>query len=342
MIGILIRYFDSGEVAHRSKAEIEIIAPTMIISLSVDVKTTTDELFADSNIDTEIQLPNRYYCSFYHHLLSSCSCSCSWRSCSGWRELMQDRYAGDVGDYSKFSLLRYLFSDARYHLGLIWYQYPDEDHNTDGRYISYVNDSKYTACDPELVDKLKAVTVGERSVAHLEKLAILPANTVYFSKPLDFHLQYPSQSRADKHSRCEARLNWLSNARVTVADCNVICLDPDNGLEIKSVPNFNQVKSGKYAYYSEVAQLYQGKEACVIYQHLNRTASHADQIKQRLNRLKELIPEEDSVFALRFSPYSPRAYFIIARVDVAPAIKQKLEYYLASPCGGFWDSYQSL
>ena len=37
---------------------------------------------------------------------------------------MQDRYAGDVGDYVKFALLRHFATDHR--LGVAWYLYPDE------------------------------------------------------------------------------------------------------------------------------------------------------------------------------------------------------------------------
>jgi len=69
---------------------------------------------------------------------------------------MQDRYAGDIGDFSKFSLLKGLFSDPTYRLGLIWYLYPDEDHNTDGRHINYVHDQKYKTCDPDLISKLQS------------------------------------------------------------------------------------------------------------------------------------------------------------------------------------------
>jgi hypothetical protein len=37
---------------------------------------------------------------------------------------MQDRYAGDVGDYVKFALLRHLCPGRR--LGIAWYLHPDQ------------------------------------------------------------------------------------------------------------------------------------------------------------------------------------------------------------------------
>ncbi len=255
---------------------------------------------------------------------------------------MQDRYSGDVGDFSKFSLLKGLFSDPTYRHGLIWYLYPDEDHNTDGRYINYVHDAKYKSCDLELINKLTTVTTGERSISHLEELSILPSNTVYYSAPIDFHLQFKGQSKNDKLARHTARLKWIDDACKTVSNCNVLCLDPDNGLQVKSVSNYSQSKSGKYTFYSEILKLYENKKACVIYQHLNRTATHEQQIKIISEKLKSLIPEADSVFALRFSPYSPRAYFILVKPDAVISFKRSLDKYLSSPCGEFWDSLINL
>ena len=77
---------------------------------------------------------------------------------------MQDRYVGDVGDFGKYGLLRYLggkldggfeyFEPMR--MGVIWYLYPDESHNADGKYTGYLdetpaNRASYRACDSELV-----------------------------------------------------------------------------------------------------------------------------------------------------------------------------------------------
>ena len=50
---------------------------------------------------------------------------------------MQGRYAGDIGDYVKFSLLRAIADPGD--LGVIWYLYPDERHNNDGRHIEYLD-----------------------------------------------------------------------------------------------------------------------------------------------------------------------------------------------------------
>jgi hypothetical protein len=49
---------------------------------------------------------------------------------------MQDRYAGDIGDFVKLGLLWAI--SPGYALGLAWYHVPDEGHNDDGRHIGYI------------------------------------------------------------------------------------------------------------------------------------------------------------------------------------------------------------
>ena len=59
---------------------------------------------------------------------------------------MQDRYAGDIGDFLKFSLLRQLCQpsdvDPGLRLGVVWYLAPDEDHNLDGKHTPYLDSPK--------------------------------------------------------------------------------------------------------------------------------------------------------------------------------------------------------
>lgn len=63
---------------------------------------------------------------------------------------MQDRYAGDIGDFSKLGLLRQL-SACGMAIGINWYLTPNERHNTDGRYVGYLNDDSFRACDDLLI-----------------------------------------------------------------------------------------------------------------------------------------------------------------------------------------------
>ena len=49
---------------------------------------------------------------------------------------MQNRYAGDVGDFGKLGMLRAIASSAM-KIGVNWYLVPDEGHNDDGKHIGY-------------------------------------------------------------------------------------------------------------------------------------------------------------------------------------------------------------
>src|SRR4051812_41125758 len=97
---------------------------------------------------------------------------------------MQDRYVGDAGDYAKYSLLNALSrTRTPVSLGILWYRYPDESHNGDGRHISYLKRKDLSARDPETHAALcQLVASGNRSIAAVECSRILPIGTVFVSK----------------------------------------------------------------------------------------------------------------------------------------------------------------
>ena len=96
---------------------------------------------------------------------------------------MQDRYAGDIGDFGKLGMLRQI-AKSGLSIGVNWYLVPDEHHNRDGRHIGYLQNDIYSTCDEQLWPALKgSVHAGRRSVSALESASILPA--AYYSEALD-------------------------------------------------------------------------------------------------------------------------------------------------------------
>ena len=87
---------------------------------------------------------------------------------------MQDRYAGDLGDFLKLGLLRWLvapsFDAPPHRLGVVWYLAPDESHNADGKHVTYLDPrsaagQQLRPLDSDLYDRLAAMVAGgERSV----------------------------------------------------------------------------------------------------------------------------------------------------------------------------------
>ena len=98
-------------------------------------------------------------------------------------------------------------------------------------------------------------------------------------------------------------------------------------------------KAGKFSFYHEVNALFNGKDVCVIYHHLNRNSPHDEQIKERSQALRDKISPSGKIFAARFIPYSPRAYFIITSQTQENSIRTRLKKFLKSPCGQHWDTY---
>jgi len=147
---------------------------------------------------------------------------------------MQDRYAGDVGDFGKLGLLRHLTAGTPpLRLGVLWYRVYDESHNNDGRHTSYLtSDAKQhadlRACDPALATaRASLVASGQRPISDLERAANLPPSTRFHSTPLDL----AGTAVADRPSTREA---WFTTALTAMQDTDIVFLDPDNGLETRS------------------------------------------------------------------------------------------------------------
>ena len=92
---------------------------------------------------------------------------------------VQDRYAGDLGDFLKFGLLRRLATSEGagrpLRLGVVWYRTADESHNADGKHVQYLAPSHRLAqhmrsLDPDLYDRLAGVIEsGDRSIGALDE-----------------------------------------------------------------------------------------------------------------------------------------------------------------------------
>ena len=98
---------------------------------------------------------------------------------------MQNRYFGDVGDFSKYGMLRVLLKSGL-KVGINWYLFPDQGHNKDGKHTAYlVNDThELRNCDVFLYDFLKKSISGKRHISIIENSELL-GSTIYYSKSLE-------------------------------------------------------------------------------------------------------------------------------------------------------------
>lgn len=226
---------------------------------------------------------------------------------------MQDRYTGDVGDFAKYGLLRQLLqplaSRQELRLAVLWYLIEDEDINSDGKHVSYLRDDRIRACDPTLHDTLRLlVQSGDRNVASLEKSGVLPLDrTVFFSVRL---LSLNGRKQRDI-SAMEVRRRWFSLALAASEAADLVFLDPDNGIEVNSVPS-SSLKSAKYVYLDEVAAISDRGQSLLIYQHHNRLAPAEAQVRKALIKLRLAAPQCAGVSAITFRRGSVRSFLLLS------------------------------
>lgn len=234
---------------------------------------------------------------------------------------MQNRYTGDIGDFGKFLLLKHLFTSQR--IATIWYLYPDETHNADGRHtVDVSNVNLFQACstiDPHMSDLFNAIHANTiRRVELFETLKILE-NGGYFSKEI---------LGETKHYRDV----WLSQACRFIEQGRypIVCLDPDNGMEPSSMSKLSIIKQGKYATFEELDRFFSldGVEHLVIYQHFNRLKKHAQQMAEMKNRFESLYHDKASVTLIRHNPVQARFYIILSKTPLEEHRLNEIESYL--------------
>ncbi len=191
---------------------------------------------------------------------------------------MQDRYAGDVGDFVKLGLLRALCGaggDVPLRLGVNWYLAPDEEHNDDGQHVSYLrpghtHSASLERCEPDLFRRLSSVVRSGRSVAALERAGTLPAGSLSFTERLT------PMSPA-------ARAAWHRRALDALTAADLVFLDPDVGLRVSpggSTPH-------RYATMDEVGDYLRRGQTVVAYDHAGRNEPVSMQVPRRLAQLAE-------------------------------------------------------
>ncbi len=212
---------------------------------------------------------------------------------------MQNRYIGDIGDYVKFAILRALSPGRR--LGVAWWLYEDEDHNKNGRHISYLDaPEKWRSLDPALYDGLKRIVdSGVRDVRLFERANLLPG--AKYHNVLIPTLGPPAERKTQ-------RASWYEQLKVEFAELDLIFLDPDNGLETEGF-NAGAKIAGKSISIAELVGLARAGRTLIVYHHqTRRRGGHFEEIRHWRSKLTENF---QSVDAIRSKSYSPRVFFIL-------------------------------
>ena len=263
---------------------------------------------------------------------------------------MQNRYVGDVADFGKHGLLRFLSGTTdeaapqpKLKLGVVWYMHHDEKHppadnikiSGDGDHIEYItripgdDRSNFRNIDPELWEKLRDLVFrGARCVHCAEGAGLLPEDTEYFNALLHFS---PPMTRS---VRREIRRSWLNAAHQRTANADIVCLDPDNGIARED--KMYRKEGPKHTYISDLKEFWNDGDgkSLVVYQHTGRTGGSAeDQIKAKANTLRDEL--RAGVISLHFRAGSSRAFYVIPQPKHEELIKQRVGRLL----GGAWGEH---
>lgn len=184
---------------------------------------------------------------------------------------MNNQFVGDVGDYTKFGMLRE-FEKAGFSIGINWYKTADDPQKTGGSHTSFL-DSDGNQPDPYLSKVLRAIKdeVLPRTIESLMSNRLL-ARVEYYDNELDFH--------SDKN-RKEKRRSWHEQAFNKLHTQDIIFLDPDNAFETSLIKPHHK-KGDLYAGYEEAADYYRAGASVTVYNHLPMRSFKTDFIEKRL------------------------------------------------------------
>lgn len=229
---------------------------------------------------------------------------------------MQDRYVGDIGDYAKYGLLRALSAGRR--LGVAWYRYPDEMHNDDGMHIVYLCQPEvWRHLDPELFDALEdiinlwQIDIEQRTVAEIQNRNLLPG-AVFADELLYADLRTPDwclpeiweANRLAQYKR-DWRAGWFERVQAQLNGCDIVYVDPDNGLYPAERYNAADPKHWKRLPLIEAQQLAEGKTA-ILYHHNTRfPGGQRAEIRHWLAQLPA------GTYAYYWRRYGNRTFFIV-------------------------------
>ncbi|MBL7003057.1 MAG: hypothetical protein ISR69_03390 [Gammaproteobacteria bacterium] len=185
---------------------------------------------------------------------------------------MKNQYFGDINDYKKFGLLRSILSATKLKILVSW-MLTEDDGSTDGKFIEYLSEpDQWAKYDTDLYEEITVLLQQKtkRAVNLIESSKIL-GDTQYFSNIVPDH--------------SENRITWLSELKKCALDKDLVFLDPDNGIEIKS-KKFGTKNSSKFIYWREIEELWASGKSLLIYQHFIREKREVF-IQRMLNSLSE-------------------------------------------------------
>ena len=235
---------------------------------------------------------------------------------------MKNQYVGDIGDYGKYGLLRFLASHG-IKIGVNWYL-TENDGSTDGKFTTYLKNPADRVYDPELFDALQNIADHpDKTVKMIKQAGIIP-DAEFFGEMLK-----SSSLKAD--AREWNRRLWFNNSTLMLGNAELIFADPDNGISYRKTARTKD--SEKFILPEDVAEYYNSGRNVVYYCHKGRRKQEAwDQAKEEIrNHIRDA-----QLLAVTCHRGTQRSYIFVLHPDCYMKYERIITAFLDTEWGNMF------
>lgn len=143
----------------------------------------------------------------------------------------------------------------------------------------------------------------------IRKEGIFPPGTAFYEEPLTFDAM-PGIGPNQRDRRLAHRSKWVRQALDQVTGCDLVFIDPDNGLAVGSTAKHHK-RGPKFAFIDELSPYLENGQSLVIYQHISRRGTAESQVERWLSRLDAELKGCFNPFAMIFHRGTARAFLIV-------------------------------
>lgn len=235
---------------------------------------------------------------------------------------MKNQYVGDIGDYGKYGLLRFLASYG-IKIGVNWFL-TENDGSTDGKFTTYLKNPDDRVYDPELFDALQNIADHpDKTVKMIEQAGIIPG--------AEFYGELLKGSSLEADAREWNRRLWFNNSTLMLGNAELIFADPDNGISYRKTARTKD--SEKFILPEDVAEYYNSGRNVVYYCHKGRRKQEAwDQAKEEIrNHIRDA-----QLLAVTCHRGTQRSYIFVLHPDCYMKYERMITAFLDSEWGNMF------
>lgn len=235
---------------------------------------------------------------------------------------MKNQYVGDIGDYGKYGLLRFLASYG-IKIGVNWFL-TENDGSTDGKFTTYLKNPADRVYDPELFDALQNIADHpDKTVKMIKQAGIIPG--------AEFYGELLKGSSLEADAREWNRRLWFNNSTLMLGNAELIFADPDNGISYRKTARIKD--SEKFILPEDVAEYYNSGRNVVYYCHKGRRKQEAwDQAKEEIrNHIRDA-----QLLAVTCHRGTQRSYIFVLHPDCYMKYERIITAFLNSEWGNMF------